>query len=113
MPLVLQLVVYLLSVHILNALINQYMCASSQYICPANRLVAIAIAAEVCFQPPNMHCGCLGALQMLPAVSPEQYPPEPPPGSAAAEHDGRLQAMHAQQQREQTLREQHHADRCA
>lgn len=50
-------------------------------------------------------------LQMLPAVTPEQYPPEPPPGSAAAEHDGRLQALHAQQQREQMLREQHHTDR--
>jgi hypothetical protein len=49
-------------------------------------------------------------LQMLPAVTPEQYPLEPPPGSAAAEHDGHLAAMHAQQQREQ-LREQHHTDR--
>jgi hypothetical protein len=47
-------------------------------------------------------------LQMLPAVTPEQYPLEPPPGSAAAEHDGRLAFMHAQQQREQ----QHHTDKC-
>lgn len=51
-------------------------------------------------------------IQMLPAVTPEHYPPEPPPGSAAAEHDGRLQAIHAQQQREQMLLEQHHIDRA-
>jgi hypothetical protein len=50
-------------------------------------------------------------LQMMPAVVPEDYPPEPPPNSAAAEHDGRLQAMHAAQHREQQLREQHHTDR--
>lgn len=49
---------------------------------------------------------------MMPAVVPEDYPPEPPAGSAAAEHDGRLQILHAQQQREQQQREQRFVDRA-